>query len=243
MRKSLLFIAGILFNAAFVSAQTPTHRCGTDEVMHELFEQDPAAKQRYEDNLRKLNQDAEAAQEARNRKIQAAKVAGVNPEVLGVYPLDTIPVVFHVLHQYGPENIPDQTLINALAQVNKDYQKLDADTSTIDVNFSGIAGAANIIFALAKLDPSGNCTNGIVRHYDANTNWNRTTANGNGWNNYNYSGTAPGNWDPRKYLNTRGWRPSAAPAGSPACRAGSRCGGCPRRRCSRRRPAPRASAG
>ena len=40
----------------------------------------------------------------------------------------------------------------------------------------------------------------------------------------------------------RGWRPAAAPAGSRACRAGRRCGGCPRRRCSRRRPAPRAPA-
>ena len=39
---------------------------------------------------------------------------------------------------------------------------------------------------------------------------------------------------PARFRCPRGWRPAAAPAGSRACRAASRCGGCPRRRCSRR---------
>jgi PKD repeat protein len=201
MRKSLLLIAGILFNAAFVSAQVPTHRCGTDEAMHELFESDPAAKQRYENNLRELNKEAQEAEDAKQAAVHAAKMSGKNPDILGLYPLDTIPVVFHILHQYGPENIPDQVVIDALAQINIDYQKLDADTSQIEPTFIPIADRVNVVFALAKKDPSGNCTNGIIRHYDPNTIWNRTQANGNGWNNYAYSGTTPGKWDPKKYLN------------------------------------------
>jgi PKD repeat protein len=194
MKKGLLLIAGALFCAP-VFAQT--HRCGTDDAMHELFESDPAAKARYENSLKSFNDEVERAP----RSLIYKNNPDADAKTLGGYALDTIPVVFHILHTYGPENISDQTVISALEQVNRDFQKLDPDTSQIEPTFLSIADRANVVFVLAKKDPLGNCTNGIIRHYDPNTNWNRTQANNNGFNNYSYSGTAAGQWDPRNYLN------------------------------------------
>lgn len=198
MRTRLLLIAGALFSTSFLFAQTqPMPHCGTSEAMHELFEADPAAKARYEQHLNAFNKEVENAP----RSKEAAQHQESDAKTLSIYPLDTIAVVFHVLHTYGAENVSDQVLINALAQVNRDYRKLDPDTTQIEPTFIPVADAANVVFALAKKDPLGNCTSGIVRHYDPNTNWNRTQAAGNGYNNYSYSGTAAGQWDPRKYLN------------------------------------------
>ena len=42
-----------------------------------------------------------------------------------------IPVVVHVLHQGGPENISDAQILDAMRILNEDYNKQNADT--IDV--------------------------------------------------------------------------------------------------------------
>lgn len=112
----------------------------------------------------------------------------------------TVPVVFHVLHLGEPVgtgiNISDASLINALAQVNRDYARKGADTVNIDPLFEPLYKDAHMHFELAKKDPQGNCTTGIVRHYDPKTNWSQADLF-----NYQYSTMAAGNWNPSKYLN------------------------------------------
>ncbi|MDF2453931.1 MAG: hypothetical protein K0S26_3435, partial [Bacteroidota bacterium] len=112
----------------------------------------------------------------------------------------TVPVVFHVLHlgeNIGTgTNIPDQDLIDALAQVNRDFAREGSDTANIDNFYKPLYVNSNIHFQLAKKDPQGNCTNGIVRHYDEKTNWSQGD-----FYNYQYSTMAAGNWNPTKYLN------------------------------------------
>ena len=75
----------------------------------------------------------------------------------------TIPVVFHILHVYGTENISDAQIEDAMAILNRDYNKQNADTANTVAAFQGIAANVGIEFKLAKLDPNGNCTNGIDR--------------------------------------------------------------------------------
>jgi len=76
----------------------------------------------------------------------------------------TIPVVFHIIHKYGPENITDAQVQDAIAILNRDFRKKNADTSAIATqHFKDIASDCEIEFKLAKKDPSGNCTNGIDR--------------------------------------------------------------------------------
>lgn len=80
-----------------------------------------------------------------------------------------IPVVFHIIHNYGSENIDDSQLEDAIAVLNKDYRNLDTDTSDIRQEFRHLVADCKIEFRLAQLDPNGNCTKGINRIVDTLT--------------------------------------------------------------------------
>ncbi|MCX7954822.1 MAG: M43 family zinc metalloprotease [Bacteroidales bacterium] len=101
-----------------------------------------------------------------------------------------IPVVFHVVHNYGPENISKEQILDAIRIINEDFRKLNADTVEIIPPFKPIAADSRIEFRLAKIDPNGNCTDGIDRVVSTLTyNANETTKL-----------VAP-SWDRKKYLN------------------------------------------
>lgn len=75
----------------------------------------------------------------------------------------TIPVVFHIIHNYGIENIPDSIIEDQMHVLNEDFQRLNADTVDTRSIFAGVAADCEIEFKLAKIDPEGNCTNGVTR--------------------------------------------------------------------------------
>lgn len=81
-----------------------------------------------------------------------------------------IPVVFHIIHEYGAENISDAQVYDQMEILNRDFRKLNSDTSDIVPEFKAIAADANIEFRLATIDPFGNCTNGIEHIYSHETN-------------------------------------------------------------------------
>lgn len=101
----------------------------------------------------------------------------------------TIPVVVHILHLGGSENISDAQVQDAVNILTRDFRKLNADTTDIVTEFKNLATDCNIEFRLASKDPDGKCTNGITRHYDTKTNWIIDL------NYYTYT------WPPDKYLN------------------------------------------
>jgi len=74
-----------------------------------------------------------------------------------------IPIVFHIIHNYGPENISDAQVYDQLRILNEDFRKLSYDTASIVNVFKPIAADCEIEFRLATLDPNGNCTTGIDR--------------------------------------------------------------------------------
>jgi hypothetical protein len=80
-----------------------------------------------------------------------------------------VPVVFHVMHVNGVENISDATIFAQMNRLNTDYRKLNSDTSSIVGRFDTLASDVNIEFRLAQIDPNGNCTNGIERIYTHKT--------------------------------------------------------------------------
>ncbi len=82
-----------------------------------------------------------------------------------------IPVVVHVIHNYGSENISDAQVIDAIQKLNIDFSKQNADTVLTYHLFKSRAANCAIEFRLAKKDPNGNCTNGINHIYDPQTNW------------------------------------------------------------------------
>lgn len=99
-----------------------------------------------------------------------------------------IPIVFHILHNYGPENISDAQILDAVNILNEDYRKLNSDIAQVIPPYQPLIADCKIEFRLAKLDPAGNCTNGIDRIATTKT--------------YQSDDEAKLNlWDPRRYLN------------------------------------------
>ena len=111
-----------------------------------------------------------------------------------------IPVVFHVLHMNGVENISDEQIMDALAILNRDYRKQNADTANVHPDFAGMPADIEIEFVLATKAPNGNCFKGITRtyntiSYDGSDGGNQVDAIVAG--NDVYQGQWPGN----KYMN------------------------------------------
>ena len=144
MKKLIpVFVIASLFSLA-VAAQERAH-CFTSEIYNEQIKSDP----QYEKNQQDL--------QLLNERINNGQ-ARLSAPPGGVY---IIPVVFHVLHNYGPENVSDDVIREAVRLMNLDFRRLNADTANTLAQFRPIAADCEIEFRLATIDPFGNCTNGI----------------------------------------------------------------------------------
>ena len=87
----------------------------------------------------------------------------------------TIPVVVHVVHNGEAVgtglNISDAQILSQIDVINKDYPRLNADTVNTPAEFKSSAGTIDIHFVLAKQDPEGLATNGILRVKGTKTGW------------------------------------------------------------------------
>ncbi len=120
-----------------------------------------------------------------------------------------IPIVFHVLHQGGSENISDEQIFNAVDILNRDYRLLNNDANNVQTEFNAsnpnrVAQPADIEieFRLATIAPDGTCFNGITRTYSSKTSVSSSSEGGSqvdaikaGNNVYK------GEWAGNKYLN------------------------------------------
>lgn len=130
-------------------------------------------------------------------RIQTAKQAYEHARTIGgVY---RIPVVVHVIHNGeavgSGTNIPNQNIIDQIAVLNENFRRKEG---TPGWSSDPRSADTRIEFVLAKRDPNGNPTTGIVR-------WNRNTQ---GWSappyapNYMNTTIKPATqWDPNRYLN------------------------------------------
>ncbi len=75
-----------------------------------------------------------------------------------------IPTVVHVIHNYGPERISKNQVMSCVQSMNDDFSALNDDIVGVLNEFSGLVSDMGIEFRLAKLDPNGNCTDGITYH-------------------------------------------------------------------------------
>jgi hypothetical protein len=78
-----------------------------------------------------------------------------------------IPVVVHVVHKGeavgSGVNIPDAQIISQIKVLNQDFTRTNSDASRTPAEFKPVAGSVDIQFVLAKQDPDGLPTSGIVR--------------------------------------------------------------------------------
>lgn len=84
------------------------------------------------------------------------KNAANGPENLGD-DLRAIPVVVHVIHNGDAENISKAQIERQIEILNEDYGKLPGTPG------DGAGADTRVRFCLAKIDPQGRCTDGIVR--------------------------------------------------------------------------------
>ncbi len=76
----------------------------------------------------------------------------------------TIPVVVHIIHEGGAENISHAQIESQITILNEDFGKLPG------TNGDGNGVDMHIRFCLAQKDPDGHCTNGVVRLHSSLTN-------------------------------------------------------------------------
>ena len=151
--------------------------CGTDKVLQRLRTENPGFDQHMH----------EAMSKAANGKTLHEKATLF------------VPVVVHVIHDNGVGNISDDQVHDAIRILNEDYNRANTDAvntrNTATAPFSLVAGSMDVEFKLAKKDPQGNCTNGIVRVNAPNLSYNadddcKYTSNG-----------GSDQWPMNKYLN------------------------------------------
>jgi PKD repeat protein len=175
MKQLLFFVCAVFFSINGI-AQESLKYCGADEMRISTLKQNPKIAQAV------IKRDAELESFTKqfvsdfyNKQTSSATYI--------------IPVVFHVIHNYGSENISDAQILDGLDILNKTFRKQLADTGSIVSVFKPLHADCDIEFRLAKLDPDGNCTSGINRIASP-----LTTIG-------DHSVKSLIHWDPHKYLN------------------------------------------
>lgn len=158
--NSFLFVLALGCSFS-MNAQENHFNCGHNKRTQEMWAQDPQMKADYD----------QLVASARSNK-------GTGAQAKTTY---IIPMVFHIIHEYGTENISDAQVYDQMAVLNRDYRKQNTDISELVAGYDTIAADVNIEFRLATIDPYGNCTNGIEHIYSHETNNGDDYAKHNQW--------------------------------------------------------------
>ncbi|XOV66020.1 MAG: zinc-dependent metalloprotease [Fluviicola sp.] len=150
-----------------------------------------------------LNNPAYVQSLANDDAIRAQEAANGQPENGNIM---YIPVVFHLLHNNGPEFISDEQILDAFEILNRDYMLQNSDANNVVSAFNASNPQATVTpdsvciqFRLATKAPDGSCFTGITHTvssaaYSSNDNT-RLSAIINGNDVYN------GQWPGNRYLN------------------------------------------
>src|SRR5690554_1389451 len=185
--KKILLTCALAFATVFTSFSQEVYPCHTDEKQQELLQSlSPNERAQFLTDAENYEQEILSYIEAHKNDAQLK-----NGSILY-----TIPVVFHIIHEGGPENISVEQVENAVMHMNLDYQKLTANWNQVQPEFLDLVADIQVEFKLAKLDPNGNCTNGITRTYNP-----AATNGGNGTQQVNAVKAVHGNWPGDKYIN------------------------------------------
>ncbi|MGB1207084.1 MAG: M43 family zinc metalloprotease [Chitinophagales bacterium] len=150
MKYSLhsLFLC-LLFTSTQLFSQMAESPCLHQSKNYELRQATPAMQQQV--------------QEAEERLERFTEEFAQNIEVYRQADILTIPIVFHIVHDNGVENISDAQIIDAVAQLNEDFTATNPETANVAPAFANNIADVGLQFALAELDPNGNPTTGITR--------------------------------------------------------------------------------
>ncbi len=143
-----------------LDAQQTIGPCGAYEIFRDALNNNPS--------YAKNQQDLEFFTSAYTAKYLSDRATSSSSKKQAVVRI--IPVVVHVFHTGGPENISKAQILSQMDALNRFFRRTNADTVNTPAPFKSLAGDSEIEFRLAQLDPNGNCTDGIVRVYSTQTN-------------------------------------------------------------------------
>ena len=151
MKNIIITLSAFIVFCLGASAQTP--KCGTTQ---------------YNQSLRDLNPDEYIQQRnqfeqgwAQYREMHKDEIKS-NILKKSAQPKYIIPVVIHIMHNYGSENLSDAQ-VQATINLMNDFYKGNKAASVRPIFQHLVADCSDIEFRLAKKDPQGNCTTGITR--------------------------------------------------------------------------------
>lgn len=156
-------------------AQSPMH-CTADELRISTLRNMPEV-------TRAVQEREEALERYTSEYRASTPLRGGEPDTY------LIPVVFHVIHQFGAENISDAQLLDGIRVCNSTLRKNSPDTADIIEAFKPLHADCGIELRLATRDPDGNCHSGINRIASA------LSSSGD------HSVKSLVHWDPTRYLN------------------------------------------
>ena len=149
-RKIGLFGALLVLASTSMSAQShnPSHvePCGHYKAEELLFLRHPETRLAAMEAERQLERETELQTHS-----------GQRDEVL------IIPIVFHIIHNNGPENISAEQVHDAVDVLNTNLRALNENVDQVIPEFEDLVADIEIEFRLAQRDPNGNCHPGINR--------------------------------------------------------------------------------
>ena len=175
------------FSADHKGHQEVGHICGTDDNAQNWRELQKA-------NTKALNDKSSIANQLLTQLAKQQKdIKATGNGVAGRY---YIPVVVHVYgNRYNCTNnggmcLTDAEILEGINKTNEDFLGLNTQDGPIAPEFQAIRENLNIEFVLAKKDPSGNATSGIVRYGEksgyGNGSGNDAQISADAWDNFKY---------------------------------------------------------
>ncbi|MBE7629619.1 M43 family zinc metalloprotease [Tenacibaculum piscium] len=170
----LILVASLQSKIFAQKSEHNKHACKASIQNELIFKKHPEARKEYIE-FNKITRKL-----ARGQKLQRARTY-------------TIPVVVHVYgeNQNG-KTVTTDIVKTAIDKLNLDFQGLNDDFAGTDPAFNTVKSTLDIEFKLAKLDPNGNCTSGVI-FYDEKAGY----GNGGGYDDQ----IAADAWDNYKYMN------------------------------------------
>jgi hypothetical protein len=140
------------------------------------FSQDRCATVLYEEQLKLKNPRKESTQQFEDWMKQRVALRPKSfARTQETQATNLIPVVVHIIHNGEAvgtgTNLSDAQIQSQIDVLNEDYQRLNADAGNTPSNFLPLASSVDVEFVLAKQDPIGAPSNGIVRVQGTQTSW------------------------------------------------------------------------
>lgn len=163
--KNFAIAFSLALTLSFVTT-TYAQRCASMEHLHEQMLQDPGLAQRMQDI-----------------ETQTQQFLANNTTVNGSRAVITIPVVVHVVGNATVQNVSDAQINSQINRLNLDFRKLNTDVTNVPSVWTSLVADYEIEFCLARRDPNGNNTTGIIRKVTTATSFStndnvKRTANG-----------------------------------------------------------------